>query len=120
MSEQAPKGGVTVAGVFYKGGQFLPANNEPKHGKYNSNSKKSKGAKKVEYAPYKWDYAPDGMIATWSKCATGVFTTTNKDNKLVWCASEQTEKYYQITPEYKAEVMAYAEKWNNGEYWIEA
>jgi hypothetical protein len=32
---RAPKGGTTISGVFYKGGQFLPSDNEPKRGKFN-------------------------------------------------------------------------------------
>jgi hypothetical protein len=33
---RSPKGGITIMGVFYKGGQFLPSDNEPKRGKYNN------------------------------------------------------------------------------------
>lgn len=113
---RAPKGGVTVQGIFYKGGQFLPSN-EPQRGKFNSNSRKSNKARKVQVAPYKWEYAPEGMTSVWSKVASGVFTTL-KDDKLVWCASAQTEAYYKVTDEFKAEIMAYANKWNDGEYWV--
>ena len=38
---RAPKGGVTIANVFYHGGQFLPSNNEPKRGAFSANKNKA-------------------------------------------------------------------------------
>jgi hypothetical protein len=40
MNGRAPKGGITISGIFYRGGQFLPSNNEPKHGMFNRKSTK--------------------------------------------------------------------------------
>ena len=117
--ERAPKGGITVAGVFYKGGQFLPSNNEPKRGKYNGNGRKATKARKQQIAPYKWEYAPEGMKSIWTEVGTGVFTTL-KDGQLVWCASPQTEAYFKVTPDFKTKVMAMVEQWNSGKYWVAA
>jgi len=44
---RAPRGGISIMGVFYNGGQFLPTN-EPQNGNYNNNFKTSKAKKEIK------------------------------------------------------------------------
>lgn len=114
---RAPKGGITIDNVFYAGGQFLPSNNEPKRGIYNRPAVKRTAVRKVEIAPYQYAEQPEGKRSIYGAIA-GVFATwadRSTRNKLVFCASEQTLKYYGWTQE-RAENLI--EKWNNGERWM--
>lgn len=112
---QAPKGGVTIAGVFYKGGQFLPSDYQPKHGKYNGkSSKKSPKVRKVRITPYEFAEAPEGKrsIYEW----LGVLLQNMKGGKLTIVETNQNRLNYAGLTIEKANELA--EKWNNGERWV--
>ena len=114
---RAPKGGITIDGVFYAGGQFLPSNNEPKRGIYNRKSVKRTAIRKVEIAPYTYAEQPEGMRSIYTAIA-GVFATwedRQTRNKLVFCASDQTLNYYGWTRE---RAQTAIDKWNSGERWM--
>jgi hypothetical protein len=67
MNGRAPKGGVSISGVFYRGGQFLPSNNEPKRGMFNANNVKSAEHKSIARAlikqAFKCKFNGDDMSA---------------------------------------------------------
>lgn len=62
--QRAPKGGTTaINGEFYHGGEFLPTTELPSQ----SRPKAAAKARKQNYAPYKWDYAPEGQRAIYAQ-----------------------------------------------------
>lgn len=112
---RAPKGGIMVNGVFYKGGWFLPTS-EPQRGKWNTGNKKTtKKARKVEVAPYTWEYAPDGMRSIFSYVAGTVATMDGEI--MVYCGNAKTLAFRGMTEDY---VKALVEKYNSGERFIAA
>lgn len=115
--KQAKRGGETVSGVFYQGGQFLPSDNEPKRGKYNRNSQKVAKVSKKEVAPYVWEVAPRANACSIYQELAGraaTFQNGNRD-KLVFCASDKTVAYFGWDVE---NVKLLIEAWNNGERWF--
>lgn len=62
---RAPKGGISIMGTFYKGGQFLPTN-EPQRGAHSRKAKTTHKPRKVEVAPYKWELLPEGQSAIYT------------------------------------------------------
>ncbi len=113
---QAKAGGEMINGVFYKGGQFLPSDNEPKNGKYNRPSRKSNGnatkLRKLEIDNYKWEIQPTadsygiyGQIAgTVAKTINGVMTLVNTSPiKAGWISEEKA--------------LSFIQAWNEGKRW---
>ena len=109
---RAPKGGVTVMGVFYKGGQFLPTN-EPQRGKWNRKSNTAKKARKMEYAPYKWDYAPAENMVPLFRVLNGSFKY-NHNTGTFEMPSPQVQAYMKWTNEF---CQDYINRYNNGQRW---
>jgi hypothetical protein len=113
-SNRAPKGGVKIMGVFYKGGQFLPSE-QPQRGKYNRKSNKCNPTKlrKQEIAPYQWESPPTKHHRSIYAQLAGVFAKM-QDGELVFCASEQTLSYYKKG---KTEVYTMIGEYNAGARW---
>lgn len=112
--KQAPKGGMTVNGVFYKGGQFLPVN-EPQRGKFNRKAAQKPVGRKVEIAPFKWEYAPEGKRSIYSMVAGVVASVYRESGIMFFCGNERSLKYAGYTEEYANELI---NRWNNGERWV--
>lgn len=113
---RAPKGGITIQGVFYRGGQFLPTD-EPQRGAWNKKVKKTgKKQHKQQIAAYKWEVVPDGYRSIYSWVAGTVARPdwANDKTKLVYMGNEQTLNYIGLT-ETKAKELV--EKYNQGELW---
>lgn len=111
---RAKKGGEMVAGVFYKGGQFLPAS-EPQRGKWNRKSNSSKRVRKVEVAPYTWVPQVDGKSSIFARLG-GTVATMNGD-EMVFCGNAKTLAYVGLT---KSRAKELVESFNNGERWFTA
>lgn len=92
--KQAKRGGEMVQGVYYPGGQFMPTDETPKHGKYNRRSKAKKPAK-VQIGPNEWVEKIDGRDSIYEAIAGTVakFTDSTK-TVMVFCASAQTMQYF--------------------------
>lgn len=120
MNGQAPKGGKKVSGVYYKGGQFLPSNDEPKHGKYNRKNKKTKKVRKQEIEPYVWGIPPSenhqSIHSRLSAFATHPYNEDGSRNHKVleFCASEKTMNYFNKT---RDDIMPLIDSYNSGERW---
>lgn len=112
-SERSPKGGTTVAGVFYKGGQFLPSNNEPKRGAFNRPATKAAKVRKVEVAPRVWVEAQAGMRSLYQMVAGTVARFV--DGKLVYSANAQVLDYVGLTETRARELV---DMFNSGERWL--
>lgn len=110
---RAPKGGQTIMGVFYRGGQFLPTF-EPQKGKWNRKTNKASAkVRKVEIAPYEWVPREEGKQSIFSRIAGTV--ATMQDDKMVYCGNEKTLAYTGFAETQVIEMVA---NWNNGERWF--
>lgn len=109
---RAPKGGTTVQGVFYKGGQFLPTN-EPQRGKFNSTKSTTKKVRKVEIAPYQWVENPEDKTPLYPRL-NGTFTRW-ENGVVTYYGNEKLLKYMGLT---EAEAKDMIAKYNNGERWM--
>lgn len=117
--ERAPKGGITIKGVFYRGGQFLPANDEPKHGVYNSprRAKASGKVRKVEIANYEWAPAREGYRPIWGMVAGTVAKPDWQTGSLIYTGNPQTLAFRGLTEEEARDLI---DRWNAGERWHKA
>lgn len=111
---RAPKGGLIIQGVFYKGGQFLPSF-EPQRGRWNTTKQTNKKARKVQYAPYKWDYAPIGQKPVFS-VLNGRFPYDHKTDTFSM-PNDQIRLYHHWTIDF---CQYYIDKYNNRDYWEKA
>ncbi len=109
---QAPKGGMTVAGVFYKGGQFLPTV-EPQRGKFNRPATKKQTVRKVQIAQREYAEAPEGKRSIWQMVAGSVASI--RDEKLFFCGNERSLAYIGMTETKANELIS---KWNEGQRWV--
>lgn len=110
---RAPKGGTTVQGVFYKGGQFLPTN-EPQRGKFNSNKATAKKARKVEIAPYEWVYPENENQRPLYTKLNGTFAKFT-NGKMEYAGNEKILAYVGLT---EAQARDMITKFNSGQRWI--
>ncbi len=113
---QAPKGGMTVAGVFYKGGQFLPSNNEPKRGAFNGKSG-TKAAKAIKVLVGMKEYAEpiEGKRSIYQWVAGTVAQYSWFTKRLTYVGNELTLAYAGLT---ETKALELIKKWNEGERWV--
>jgi hypothetical protein len=112
--ERAPKGGMTIAGVFYKGGQFLPSDYEPKRGKYNSTKSTAVSkARKVQVAPYTWEVAPEGKRSIFQWVAGTIATMSGQT--MVYCGNAQKLAYTGLS---ESKALDLINKFNSGQRFI--
>lgn len=110
---RAPKGGITIQGVFYRGGQFLPSD-APQYGRYNRNTRKTANkARKMQYAPYKWDYPPQDEMLPVYRILNGRFPYDHETNTFSM-PSEQVLSYMRFD---ESKARYYIERYNSGNYW---
>jgi hypothetical protein len=113
--KQAKKGGEMVSGVFYKGGQFLPAV-EPQRGKFNrAAGKPVSKVHMVEVAPRERVAAVDGKFAIYARLAGTVATMRN--GEMVFVGNEKSLAYMGFTEARARELVS---AWNGGERWFAA
>lgn len=111
---QAPKGGITVAGVFYKGGQFLPTV-EPQRGKFNRKATpKKQSTRKVEIGYREYAEEIEGKRSIWQMVAGKVAGYSHQTKTLNYVGNERSLNYIGLTEEEANELIS---KWNNGERW---
>ena len=103
---QAKKGGeIGVNGEFYEGGKFLPSTQKGK-------GTSRKGTGKQEIAPYKWEFAPEGMksiyrtISAFVRIDDGIMSIGVEREVLSLNGVKILTLYYLI------------DLWNKGERWI--
>jgi len=113
---RAPQGGITIQGIFYRGGQFLPMN-DPKRGSENSGKNKNQAkVRKIQVGPYQWVLNTNNQQSLWNTIAGSVATFRNNDrSKLVYCGTPQVLKYKGMTETQAKELI---DRYNNGEIWL--
>lgn len=125
METRAKAGGQHgINGEFYKGGQFLPGSEDTVPGQ-RRHAKRSQKPRKVEIAPYCWQYAPAGKVSIWTGIAnlvrfvgeTGYSKETGRTGTIEpvdfnWQGMGWTEAGYQS---FLNDVAA----WNAGERWTD-
>lgn len=110
-TKRARKGGeVAPNGEFYKGGQFINTIEEnPKKGG-RPNAKKTG---KREIAPYTWEVQPTPESRSIYTMIAGIYGRVEGD-KMVLNINPVTLRFY---GDNEADIVALAERWNNGERW---
>lgn len=108
---QAPKGGITIQGVFYRGGQFLPQN-EPQRGKFNRANKSRSKVRKAEIAPYQWVENPDGKIPLYPRL-NGTFARF-ENGVASYAGNEKILNYMGLTEDQARDMIA---RFNAGQRW---
>jgi hypothetical protein len=117
-ASRAQKGGCTVQGVFYRGGQFLPSY-EPQRGKWNTatsknGNKKNKGVKRREVAPYVWEVQPyEGAVAVYGRLSMYA-RFEYKSRVATYQHSEAVLRHLGLTEE---EARRKVDDYNNGQVW---
>lgn len=111
---QAPKGGMTVAGVFYKGGQFLPTV-EPQRGKFNRKAVKKQAARKVEIGYREYAEEIEGKRSVWQMVAGKVAAYNHQTKTLYFVGNERSLNYIGMSETKANELIS---KWNEGERWV--
>lgn len=109
---RAKQGGEFGAnGEWYKGGQFL--NTIEKNPKKQGSSRKGSGKREIE--PYKWEVAPSPNHRSIYVMIAGIYGRV-VDGQMVLNINPQTLRFY---GDNEADIIALAERYNNGERWVE-